>query len=65
MPAYVIGGLLDGYRDFVLDVVQTAKAPVIADIGPWNHAWPEYDSLAPIRMAAKKPCAGGTTGSRE
>ena len=47
VPAYVIGGLLDGYRDFVLDVVQTAKAPVIADIGPWNHAWPEYGKPGP------------------
>lgn len=47
VPAYVIGGLLDGYRDFVLDIVQTSKAPVIAEIGPWNHAWPEYGSPGP------------------
>ena len=47
VPAYVIGGLLDGYRDFVLDVVQTSKAPVIAELGPWNHAWPEYGSPGP------------------
>lgn len=47
VPAYLIGGLLDGYRDFVMDVSQTSKAPVIAEIGPWNHAWPEYGEPGP------------------
>lgn len=47
VPTYLIGGLLDGYRDFVVDVGQTAKAPVIAEIGPWNHAWPEYGVPGP------------------
>ncbi|WP_313073814.1 CocE/NonD family hydrolase [Melaminivora sp.] len=47
VPAYLIGGLLDGYRDFVLDVKRNARAPVIAEIGPWNHAWPEYGSPGP------------------
>lgn len=47
VPAYLIGGLLDGYRDFVLDVAQTSKAPIIAEIGPWNHAWPEYGEPGP------------------
>ncbi|WP_348777550.1 CocE/NonD family hydrolase [Mesorhizobium sp. KR2-14] len=47
VPTYLIGGLLDGYRDFVMDVGRTAKAPVIAEIGPWNHAWPEYGVPGP------------------
>lgn len=47
VPAYLIGGLLDGYRDFVMDVGQKSKAPVIAEIGPWNHAWPEYGVPGP------------------
>ncbi len=47
VPVYAIGGLLDGYRDFILDVAQTAKAPVIAELGPWNHAWPEYGEPGP------------------
>ena len=47
VPAYLIGGLLDGYRDFVMDVSRTAKAPVMAEIGPWNHAWPEYGEPGP------------------
>lgn len=47
VPAYLIGGLLDGYRDFVMDVSQTTRAPFMADIGPWNHAWPEYGEPGP------------------
>ena len=47
VPTYLIGGLLDGYRDFVMDVSQTSKAPVITEIGPWNHAWPEYGVPGP------------------
>jgi len=47
VPAYLIGGLLDGYRDFAIDVSQTSKAPVIVEVGPWNHAWPEYGVPGP------------------
>lgn len=47
VPAYLIGGLLDGYRDFVVDVGRNSKAPVIAEIGPWNHSWPEYGVPGP------------------
>jgi len=47
VPAYLIGGLLDGYRDFATDVIHNSKAPVIAEIGSWNHAWPEYGSPGP------------------
>lgn len=47
VPAYLIGGLLDGYRDFVAEVSDTSKAPVLAEVGPWNHAWPEYGVPGP------------------
>lgn len=47
VPAYLIAGLLDGYRDFAIDVAKTAKAPVVVEIGPWNHAWPEYGVPGP------------------
>ena len=47
VPAYLIGGLLDGYRDFVTQVFQHSTAPVIAEIGPWNHAYPEYGKPGP------------------
>ena len=47
VPAYVIGGLLDGYRDFVTHVIEHSTAPVLAEIGPWNHAYPEYGKPGP------------------
>jgi len=47
VPAYVIGGLLDGYRDFVPWIFESSVAPVIGDIGPWNHAYPEYGTPGP------------------
>jgi putative CocE/NonD family hydrolase len=47
LPAYLIGGLLDGYRDFILSVGQDANAPIIAEIGPWNHAWPDDGEPGP------------------
>jgi uncharacterized protein len=41
VPCFLIGGLLDGYRDSVTDMLQqTTKAPVRAIIGPWNHTFP-------------------------
>ncbi len=41
IPCFLIGGLLDGYRDSVTDMLeQTRKGPVKAIIGPWNHTFP-------------------------
>ncbi len=40
VPVYAIGGMLDDYRDFVGAILENVKAPVKAEIGPWNHAWP-------------------------
>ncbi len=34
VPIYLIGGLLDGYRDAVLRVLENAAVPVKAEIGP-------------------------------
>ena len=47
VPAYLIGGLLDGYRDFVPHMFEHSEAPVIAEIGPWNHAWPQDGEPGP------------------
>jgi len=41
IPCYLIGGLLDGYRDSVPRMLENMKVPVKAEIGPWNHAWPD------------------------
>ena len=40
IPCFLIGGLLDGYRDSVTDMLELTKAPLKAIIGPWNHTFP-------------------------
>jgi putative CocE/NonD family hydrolase len=47
IPAYFIGGLLDGYRDMPLRALDYLKAPVKVEIGPWNHAWPDDGEPGP------------------
>jgi len=39
IPVYIIGGLLDGYRDTVVRLLNSPKPQVKADIGPWKHEW--------------------------
>ncbi len=41
VPTYLVGGLLDGYRDPVLRMLDSLRAPVKAEIGPWMHDWPD------------------------
>lgn len=41
VPVYAIGGLLDGYRDFVPAMLAHVSAPMKAEMGPWTHAWPD------------------------
>jgi putative CocE/NonD family hydrolase len=41
IPVYLIGGLLDGYRDSVPRMLEYMKAPVRAAIGPYKHDWPD------------------------
>jgi predicted acyl esterase len=40
IPSFLIGGLLDGYRDNVPDMLMQASAQVKAIVGPWNHTFP-------------------------
>ena len=40
IPCFIIGGLLDGYRDSITDMLQQTKAPLKAIVGPWNHTFP-------------------------
>jgi len=47
VPIYVIGGMLDGYRDFAVSILDHVKTPVKAEFGPWNHAWPNGGSPGP------------------
>jgi uncharacterized protein len=46
-PIYLIGGLLDGYRDAVVRILEHASVPVKAEIGPWDHAWPNDGEPGP------------------
>jgi putative CocE/NonD family hydrolase len=40
IPSFLIGGMLDGYRDNVPDMLMKSKAPIKAIVGPWNHSFP-------------------------
>lgn len=48
VPVFLIGGLLDGYRDSVPRMVSQLKVPTVAIIGPWNHAWPDNGEPKPV-----------------
>jgi predicted acyl esterase len=47
IPCFLIGGLLDGYRDSIPRMLQQVKAPVRAIIGPWNHTFPNDADFGP------------------
>lgn len=47
VPVYLIGGLLDGYRDCVPRMMENLKVPVKAEIGPWNHDFPSTGKPGP------------------
>jgi len=47
LPVYIIGGLLDGYRDTVVRLLDSSNKRVKADIGPWKHEWPDTGTPGP------------------
>jgi uncharacterized protein len=47
VPVYVIGGLLDGYRDTVVRLLNSSNKQIKADIGPWKHEWPHDGTPGP------------------
>ena len=47
IPSFLIGGLLDGYRDNVTDMLMQASGPVKAIVGPWNHTYPNEAEPGP------------------
>jgi uncharacterized protein len=49
IPCFLIGGLLDGYRDSVSDMLEQTKAPLKAIMGPWNHTFP-HDAVPGPRI---------------
>jgi predicted acyl esterase len=40
IPAFLVGGWYDGYRDSVPRMLEHMKAPVKAIVGAWNHTFP-------------------------
>jgi uncharacterized protein len=40
VPVFMIGGMLDGYRDSIPRMLERIKAPTQALLGPWNHSEP-------------------------
>lgn len=47
VPVYIIGGLLDGYRDTLPRLLENMTIPVKGVIGPWNHDYPAYGVPGP------------------
>jgi hypothetical protein len=41
IPCYLIGGLLDGYRDSIPRMLENMRVPIKAELGPYNHSWPD------------------------
>ncbi|MGE4133492.1 MAG: CocE/NonD family hydrolase [Bdellovibrionales bacterium] len=46
-PALLIGGLLDGYRDAAIRLLESSAGPVQVIMGPWSHAWPHTGEPCP------------------
>jgi uncharacterized protein len=42
VPVFMIGGMLDGYRDSIPRMLERMKVPMKAIIGPWNHTFPDH-----------------------
>lgn len=47
VPTYLVGGLLDGYRDSIPRMLEKLSVPVRAEIGPWPHSFPQEGSPGP------------------
>jgi uncharacterized protein len=47
VPMFLIGGMLDGYRDSIPRMLEHVKAPAKALLGPWNHSEPHEASPGP------------------
>lgn len=48
LPAFLIGGLQDGYRDSIPRMLERVTAPIKAWMGPWNHNFPNGSDYGPL-----------------
>ncbi len=46
-PTLVMGGLHDGYRNAMAEMVAHVDAPVKAILGPWSHKYPNITTIGP------------------
>lgn len=47
IPVFLIGGLYDGYRDFIPRFFENSDVEKKAILGPWNHTWPNWANPGP------------------
>jgi predicted acyl esterase len=47
IPSFLIGGMMDGYRDSIPAMLEQTKAPIKAIVGPWNHSYPSDGDFGP------------------
>ena len=47
VPALLLGGWYDGYRDSIPRMLEKLKSPVWAIVGPWNHSGPDSGRPGP------------------
>jgi uncharacterized protein len=47
VPSFLIGGMMDGYRDSIPAMLEQTKAPIKAIVGPWNHSYPSDGDFSP------------------
>jgi len=47
VPCFLIGGLVDGYRDSIPRMLEQVKVPVRALLGPWSHSYPNDADFGP------------------
>ena len=47
VPAFLIGGMQDGYRDSIARMLEKVRSPLKAWIGPWNHGFPNGSDYGP------------------
>jgi predicted acyl esterase len=47
VPSFLIGGMMDGYRDSIPAMLEQTKAPIKAIVGPWNHSYPSEGDFSP------------------
>ena len=64
VPAFLIGGLQDGYRDSIPRMLERVKAPLKAWIGPWNHGFRTAPITDRSTSGETRRFAGSTTGSK-